>query len=72
MRSPLANLSFYFSVFMLVIYLLLAYVLIVYQWPADLPKGNRTILACALVLYAVYRGYKLVQKRKDQETNDTK
>ena len=54
------------SVFMLSIYVLLAFVILAYQWPADLPKSNRLILASALILYSAYRAYRLIKQRKEE------
>ena len=52
---------------MLAIYLLLAVVILVLHWPADIPYANRIILASALLLYVLYRGYRLMKKRNDEK-----
>ena len=67
-RKPLASpVSFYFTVIMLAVYLLLAIVILTQQWPADLPQSNRIILAVTLLLYVLYRGYRLMKKRRDEK-----
>ena len=52
---------------MLAIYLLLAVVILVLHWPADLPYANRIILASSILLYVLYRGYRLMKKRNDEK-----
>ena len=70
-RKPLASpVSFYFTVMMLAVYLLLAIVILTQQWPADLPQSNRIILAVTLCLYVLYRGYRLMKKRRDEKQSD--
>jgi|GEM_PF-4712475 len=70
-RKPLASpVSFYYTVIMLAVYLLLAIVILTQQWPADLPQNNRIILAVTLLLYVLYRGYRLMKKRKDEKQRD--
>ena len=67
-RKPLASpVSFYFTVMMLAVYLLLAVIILTQQWPADLPLTNRIILAVTLLLYVLYRGYRLMKKRRDEK-----
>ena len=52
---------------MLAIYLLLAAVILFMQWPADLPQNNRIILAATLLLYVLYRGFRLIKNRKNEK-----
>ena len=67
-RNPLASsVSFYFTIFMLAVYFVLAVVILAVPWPSELPQGNRTILAAALFLYVAYRGYRLMKKRNDEK-----
>ena len=70
-RKPLASpVSFYFTVIMLGVYLMLAVVILTQQWPADLPKSNRIILAVTLFLYVLYRGYRLMKQKRDEKQRD--
>jgi len=62
-KSFAPNLSFFFSIFMLVIYSGLAVVLLTTKWPANLPYTNRIILVIAIIVYVFYRAYRL-SKRK--------
>ena len=72
-RKPLASsVSFYFTIFMLVVYLFLAVVILAMQWPADLPQNNRIILASTLLLYVLYRGYRLMKNRRNEKHAEQK
>jgi hypothetical protein len=57
---------------MMAVYLALAIVILTQQWPADLPKNNRIILAATLILYVIYRAYRLMKKRRDEKQAEQK
>ena len=65
-RKPSVSAYLIFSIFMLLIYLVIAVALLVFRWPEGLPEGNRIILAAAILLYVIYRANKM-RKRKNDE-----
>ncbi|MBK6446262.1 MAG: hypothetical protein IPQ03_17920 [Bacteroidetes bacterium] len=63
-KSFAERFHFFFNVLMILVYALAGIILIFVWSPFDLPRLNRNILGTALVCYAFWRTYKLVNRKE--------
>ncbi len=64
-RNPFAARAyFYFSIFMVVVYVAIGLLLIFVLTFLQIQPTNRIAAGTVLILYAVYRTYKLIRERK--------
>ncbi len=55
---------FYFSIFMITVYVLTGLMLIFVLKFLQVQPSNRIVAGCVLILYGCYRTYKLIRERK--------
>jgi len=67
-KSPLQRFLFVLNVLFLVLYFIMAITLFVWKaMPVEIPYTNRIILGVILIIYALYRFYRLSIKFKEIE-----
>jgi len=67
-KSPLQRFLFVLNLIFLILYLVMAITLFVWKtMPVEIPYKNRVILGIILVIYAVFRFYRLSIKFKEIE-----
>jgi hypothetical protein len=69
-QNPFARrFHFYFNLAMAIIYAAAGIMLLTVVNFESIPKTNVTVIGCVLILYSVYRGYKLFKEKKSANEN---